>query len=331
MSVPLCVDLDGTLIRTDSLFEGLIRLMRHHPLLFLKAVGLFLRKGRPLFKQFIAQHCQYKDMQIPVNPELLEFIQEQKQSGRTIILVTAADKSLGEQFVALYPYFDEVMGSDGVINLKSHRKAEALVQRFGDKGFDYCGNSHADLPVWEKSREIIVVNPSPGISKKAKTIQADHRAFDPHISLWKTLPKILGPRDCAINFLVFAPFLLVRIINFNPSFSHIVITFIILCLITMSSNIISVLLDIDKLRLQQKDHPLIRGDINVSLGLNIAGIGLLFALLGALCLSGLLLFLLLVFYALFLYEKLSPPQTAKGQTGLKYLLYTMRLLVGMAV
>jgi len=63
--------------------------------------------------------------------------------------------------------FDEVMTSNGAINLRSENKLRALTEKFGARGFDYAGNSSADYAVWRGSRQAVVVNASPGVLKQA--------------------------------------------------------------------------------------------------------------------------------------------------------------------
>ena len=53
-SIPLCVDLDGTLIRTDILWESVIQLWRS-PAVALRALLTLIRDGKAAFKAVLAE------------------------------------------------------------------------------------------------------------------------------------------------------------------------------------------------------------------------------------------------------------------------------------
>src|SRR6478735_11892637 len=150
-SVPLAVDLDGTLIRTDMMWESLVRLLRHHPL---RAIGaLFaLRHGRAVFKERIAVQVQVPPANVPYHVAFLAWLKEQKATGRKIVLATASDRNMAGPIAAHVGLFDDVMASDGKINLRNAAKQRALNERFGIRGYDYAGNSHDDLGVWPGAR-----------------------------------------------------------------------------------------------------------------------------------------------------------------------------------
>ena len=142
---PLCVDLDGTLILTDSLFEGVAGAFRDgHTAALLSAL---LTGNRAAFKERTAGLAQIDVSLFPYNEELLGFLRRQREQGRRIVLATAADRRIADAVAAHLGIFDEVLASDGTTNLKGAAKAAALVERFGEKGFVYAGNDVNDVPV----------------------------------------------------------------------------------------------------------------------------------------------------------------------------------------
>src|SRR5258706_15481938 len=86
--VPPCVDLDGTLIKTDLLWESLVRLLKQNPLYGFAALAWWL-KGRACLKARIADHVGVDAAWLPYNQRLLDFLSAEKRSGRPIFLVTA--------------------------------------------------------------------------------------------------------------------------------------------------------------------------------------------------------------------------------------------------
>jgi apolipoprotein N-acyltransferase len=157
--IPLCVDLDGTLIKTDLVWESIARLLRQNPLQLLQILFWWTR-GRAFLKQQLARRVSIDPATLPYSQPFLAFLREQKNAGRKLILATAFDQK-GAILVANHVgLFDEVFASDGKTNLRGKNKLKRLTEKFGARGFDYAGNSSADLAVWRGAREAIVVNAS---------------------------------------------------------------------------------------------------------------------------------------------------------------------------
>ncbi|HTV40470.1 MAG TPA: apolipoprotein N-acyltransferase [Candidatus Sulfotelmatobacter sp.] len=167
--IPLIVDLDGTLINTDLLWEALASRLRKNPFA-LPIVLLWWTRGRAFLKMRLGQRVQIDPASLPRNEKFLAWLREQKMAGRKIILATASDFKLAKPVADYFGIFDDVMASDGRTNLRGPNKLNALVERFGERGFDYAGNSSVDLPVWKGARKAIVVNASMAVQKKAAAL-----------------------------------------------------------------------------------------------------------------------------------------------------------------
>ena len=152
----LCVDLDGTLIRSDSLWELVARALRKNPF-YLALVPLMLARGRAFAKRRLAEKFGKFAERLPVNPAAVSYIKKRKKAGAKIWLVTACDEKLAEKIAARTGLFDGVYGSSETLNLKGENKAALCSKIFGDGNFDYMGDSPSDIPVWEKSRTAAVV------------------------------------------------------------------------------------------------------------------------------------------------------------------------------
>jgi len=189
--VPLCVDLDGTLIKTDLLWESLARLLRRNPLQLVPVLFWWMR-GRARLKQQLARRVKIDPATLPYHEPFLAFLQEQKKAGRRLVLVTASDRDMALPVADHVGLFDEVMGSDGKTNLRSDNKRKALVEKFGERGFDYAGNSSADLAVWRGAREAIVVNAGPAILKSAAECAPLGPVFTQGYSPLATLKRFLN-------------------------------------------------------------------------------------------------------------------------------------------
>jgi 4-hydroxybenzoate polyprenyltransferase len=202
--VPLCVDLDGTLIRTDLFWESLVQLLRRNPLYLVVAPFWWLR-GRAWFKRQIAARTNVDVATLPYDQSFLEFLRCEHGQGRPIWLVTASDDRLARAVAAHLGLFTEVLASDGRTNLRGAVKAARLVERFGEGGFDYAGNSSDDLPVWARARQALVVNPSPGLAARAARCANVSRVFDSHIPWRGAVAMALRPHQWVKNLIVCVP------------------------------------------------------------------------------------------------------------------------------
>ena len=168
-SIPIVVDLDGTLIHTDMLHESAIRLLRDHPFEVFK-IPFLLFKGKAFLKSCLGSRTEFDAQTLPYNLELIEWLTQQRAEGRKLTLCTASDKKIAHLIASYLGIFDEVIASDGVLNVIGKNKASALVDLFGPQGYDYVGNSHQDLPVWSQANKAIVVSGSSELVKKVQDI-----------------------------------------------------------------------------------------------------------------------------------------------------------------
>lgn len=165
---PLVLDLDGTVIHTDTFHEMMASLLTHRPSLLFKLPFWFL-KGRPYAKAQLVAHTTLKVESLPYNRSLLSFAQ---QENRPLILATGTDQKLAEKIASHLRIFQKVIGSDGKINMTGQHKARALVSHFGAQGFDYAGDSPIDAWVWKTSQKAFVVAPKWGVLKKAQALKS---------------------------------------------------------------------------------------------------------------------------------------------------------------
>lgn len=146
-ALPLCVDLDGTLVATDTLWESALALLRAQPLRAL-ALPLWLAGGLPVLKRRLAEAAPIDVAALPYRSEVLAYAAEARAAGRSVVLVTASTRAVAERVAAHTGVFDAVLASDAE-NLKGAHKRDALVARYGVRGFEYVGDARIDLAVWE--------------------------------------------------------------------------------------------------------------------------------------------------------------------------------------
>ncbi|MDG3086931.1 NIF family HAD-type phosphatase [Vibrio hannami] len=168
MKKPLVVDLDGTLIKTDILVETLLKYFKLNIFNIFRFLIIVFRGGKSAIKSEIARSVDIDVSILPYNEDVLAYIRSQKSEGRKVVLATATNEKYANQIAKYLDIFDDVFSSDEKTNLASSVKAEKLVSIYGAKGFDYVGNSMADIKVWKASDQSIVVNPDKGVLPKAE-------------------------------------------------------------------------------------------------------------------------------------------------------------------
>lgn len=164
---PICVDLDGTLIKNDVTIEAMRIFIKHGFFNFLK-IFIWLLKGRAYLKKMLALNVDLDISTLQYNKNFLDFLIKKKKEGHDLFLATACDQLYANKIADCLKIFNGVFASDGVINLRAEAKANTLALIFGEDGFIYAGNSKDDLYVWNKSIECILVSPEKIVLKKMK-------------------------------------------------------------------------------------------------------------------------------------------------------------------
>lgn len=201
---PLCIDLDGTLLNSDLLLEAAFAQLKQAPLAVLNWPR-WLAAGKARLKAEIAERVELDIATLPYNRELLAFLHEQKAQGRTLVLVTASHRQFADRVAAHLNLFDEVLATDGDRNLAGPHKAEVLVERYGERGFDYAGNAAVDLAVWRHARRALVVNAKPPLADQARAVCEVERVFAPAGSVWRPWSRALRLHQWLKNVLIFVP------------------------------------------------------------------------------------------------------------------------------
>jgi hypothetical protein len=244
ISAALCVDLDGTLVRSDLLLESLMLLIKRNPL-YLFCIPLWLLRGKAAVKAELAARVTLDPAALPYNRELIDWLQSERRTGRSIWLCTAADERLAAAVASHVGLFDGVLASDGRVNLAGARKADRLIERFGDGGFDYCGNERRDLAIWKHARGAVVVQGSAKLERDAASETSLIRAFPSSSSTTRALIRALRPHQWAKNALLFVPLLAAHRMSDLGSLGAAVLAVLAFCLCASSVYILNDLLDLE--------------------------------------------------------------------------------------
>jgi len=165
--LPLVVDLDGTLIRSDLLIVSLCELLKSSRVSVFK-VPFWLLQGKSVLKERLASCVSIDISGLPYNDDVIAWLKDEKKKKRTLILSTASNEKYAHQVADYLGFFDAVQASTKEINLSSYVKRNHNVQLFGEGGFDYVGNSMDDIPIWQSAACAILVHPSSKVLRMAK-------------------------------------------------------------------------------------------------------------------------------------------------------------------
>ena len=270
IDVPLCVDLDGTLVKSDTLYDSLCILLRQRPLALLQVPFLWWSRGKAAVKAMLASLSPLDAAHLPYNQAVLRFLHEQHDLGRPIYLATGADASLAHRVADHLGLFAGVIASDGATNFVGGRKLRGLSERF--PVFDYIGNATPDLPALAAAREAYIANPTRGlkIGLQGRKIRVADR-FQDRRPTFAALIRAIRVHQWAKNILLFFPLLLSHEVNLRTMISA-VAAFFCFSFIASANYIVNDLLDIDSDRRHAKKRfrPFAAGDLAVFGGVEVA-------------------------------------------------------------
>lgn len=330
---PLVVDLDGTLIRTDMLVESASQFLIQNPLQFFKPL-MWLLRGKAALKAELAKRVQLDVSALPYNTDVLDWLRVEKQSGRRLVLATASHRALAEQVAQHLHLFDEVLATEKGTNLKSDAKAQALVDRFGDGGFDYVGNDWPDLQVWARSHQAHVVDAPAALLRRAQAQGNVGQVFDSNMaSPWLAMLKAMRLHQWMKNLLVFVPLMAAHQYADAPRDVLALMAFVIFSLTASSVYLLNDLVDVqdDRHHARKRNRPFASGALSLITGWVAWPVLLLVAVvLSALFMPVLFSVSLGVYFVLTVAYSLQLKQLAVVDVLTLAALYTMRIIAGAA-
>jgi 4-hydroxybenzoate polyprenyltransferase/phosphoserine phosphatase len=330
-SVPLCVDLDGTLTLVDTLQELLLDMARREPAALLR-MPFWLLRGKAWFKAQAARYGRVDAQVLPYREDLLEWLRKQKASGRRLVLATAANEAVARRVAQHLALFDEVHASDDRINLSGAAKRDALVKRFGERGFDYVGNARTDLRVWSGAREAVVVGGGRGLARLAARLAAPGPSFAAPRAGLRTWLRALRIHQWVKNLLMFVPLLMAHRFADHGRLVGTAVGFGAFCLCASSVYLLNDLLDLvaDRHHPRKRLRPFASGALPEAQGLALALLLLVAAVSIEAWMGRRVLVVLLSYYFITLGYSLRFKRVMVLDVMLLAVLYTLRIIAGAA-
>lgn len=327
--LPLVVDLDGTLVKTDLFLESLFGLLKKNPL-YLFLCLFWLAKGRAYLKREIARRVPLDVDFLPYHGAVVDYLKTEYAQGRRLILGTGSDRLHACQVAEDLAIFESVLASDGTTNLTADNKKNRLLQCFGDKGFDYAGNDRKDLAVWGAARRAIAVNVTSAVENRLAQLTEIAKVFGPHRR--ELLPCIhsLRPQQWLKNILVFVPLLAAHRGFEMLSLIQASGAFLAFALSASSFYVLNELLNLsaDRRHPRKRNRPLAGGTLSVQTALTLVPVLVAASVILGLMLPLAFLLVLALYYGLTLAYSLCLKHVAVLDVILLAALYGLRIIAG---
>jgi 4-hydroxybenzoate polyprenyltransferase len=325
---PLCVDLDGTLVKTDLLLESLAALVRQKPWLLLM-VPFWCLRGRAVLKRNLARHASIDVSSLPFNFRFLEWSRGQRAQGRRLFLVTAADRSLAIRVAEHVGIFDRVIASDGETNLKGAQKLQAIREAVPGE-FEYAGNSRSDLAIWRHSSHAIAVGASATLMKRVRRDVQHVTAFDNKSPRLKDYLEALRIHQWAKNVLIFVPLITSHEFLHPRLILESCLSFVLFSLCSSAQYILNDLVDLeaDRRHAVKRTRAFASGNLPLAAGFILSPVLLLSSIITAVFLSKVFALALVSYFILSVGYSLYLKEVVILDAFILAGLYTLRIIVG---
>lgn len=325
---PLVVDLDGTLLCTDLLYESFFALMAKAPLKALTSLRS-LSRGRAALKAQLAAQVTLDMLTLPVNSAVVAFLKAERAKGRDIYLASASNEAQVRAVAESMGLFKGYFGSSDTLNLKSDEKAAALVNAFGARGFDYIGNSEADIAVWQQAASVYVTTQNAAFQVQVLRQFEGAQAIAQPAPTRRDYLKALRAHQWLKNLLIFVPTFAAHAFSFGNLASALV-GFASFCAIASSGYILNDLLDLpsDRAHHRKRYRAFASGIIGLSTAVRMMAALFALAVFLGLFLGAPFVVVLLAYFTLTLTYSSILKRRMMLDVVVLALLYTLRLVAG---
>ncbi len=326
---PLVLDVDGTFLKTDMLYESFWAGLGQDPRDTLKAVAtLFSTPAR--LKARLAQIVHLRTDLLPVDPDMEALAKDALAQGREVVLASASDRALVAQLAQDHGLSDRIFASDGAHNLKGTAKAQALVAAYGEEGFHYAGNDKSDRAVWDHADGVIMVGAQPKVEQSLRAAGKSVAVY-PGGWHWRGLIRAMRPHQWVKNILLLLPMLAAQVFELHT------LLLVLMGMVAFSAAasciyIINDLLDLeaDRLHATKKNRPFASGAVPIQVGMITSAALALIALGVGAVLGGAFLFVVALYMALSLAYSLRLKRMRWVDITTLASLYTLRVVAGAA-
>lgn len=282
--VPLVLDIDGTLLRTDLLYETFWAALGHD---FASTVRVALSNFRDpeCLKHDLTAIARPQIELLPVRQDIVEMARSAVAAGRAVHLVSASHQNLVDELADHLGLPGPHFGSQPNCILTDATKASFLEEQFGKGAYDFAGNARAGLNSWKGPRKIIAVGPSPAVQLQVAETQRAIRILPDGWDL-RNVIRELRPHQWVKNLLLFLPVLAAQSFT-TAGFIAVTISALSFSLGASSIYILNDLLDLeaDRSHPEKRFRPIASGALPIGTAMKVSALLAIAAILLALSVS----------------------------------------------
>jgi 4-hydroxybenzoate polyprenyltransferase len=330
-SLPLVVDLDGTLLLGDILHEQIMRGLFRNPLRLLRCLGA-LRRGLIAFKSALTAAFPLDVRGLPLRAPLIAWLRENRTFGRELHLCTASRQEIADQFAAELGIFESATGSRET-NLKGEAKAKFLVGNFPG-GFVYAGDSRADLAVWQHAAGVVLAGATQPVERAARRLGKPVEASFPDqaygIRDWLSALRL---HHWSKNGLIFLPLILAHQWHDMHAAGRAALGFVAMVLMISCTYLINDLADLtaDRAHWSKCHRAIAAGRISIGAAFGFALTGIAIALISSFIISKAAVIAVAAYLVTTLGYSFGLKQIPLLDTFIIAFLFTLRLVIGTAL
>lgn len=330
--LPLVVDLDGALLKVDTLHESLIALLVRRPLKLIRALVVLMTNGRAALKAMLASLGVLDIEALPLREDVVFWLREQAAAGRALHLAAAADQSVVARFGARLQMFVSCTGSNGRLDLQAGAKVDYLRSRFPE-GFSYAGDCATDPAIWRSAGTVVLIGTRSAIRRSAEGLNKPVEAEFPVLKAGAgILLKQLRLHQWSKNILVFLPLLLAHRFTDLQGWLHVLLAFFGMGLTASATYVVNDLSDLadDRRHATKRNRPLAAGTFPSAAALAIVPLMLTGGFALAFAASREAAITLGAYLTLTLLYSMRLKRVPLLDTAVIGLLFTLRILLGAA-
>jgi 4-hydroxybenzoate polyprenyltransferase len=272
---PLVIDMDRALFKTDPAVESFLSLFASRPWHAIRlALGAF--RNTATFSKRVTDAARLEMSLLPLDPSVVDVIATAREQGREIYTVSAVPGRDAAPFAGHLGEFAGGVEAGPGNELSGEARAEALVARFGERGYDYVGSQHSDLPAWQRSHGAIIAGGSARLRRQLLNQGGKPIFLDRPRLRMNDLVRALRPHQWLKNLLVLVPAAAGH--TLLGSLPQAALAFVAFSLCASSVYVTNDLLDLtgDRTHPRKRQRPFASGALHAS-----HGVGLAFVLLAA--------------------------------------------------
>ena len=328
--IDIYVDLDGTLINTDILYESVLLLIKKN-FFYIFLLPIWILKGKSKLKYNISNRVDINPQLLPYNKTFLQYLKQQKKLGRRLILATATTEKYANTIASHLGIFDQVIASSIKKNVSGNIKLKYIQEQ--NMQFSYAGNAVIDMLIFPFAQQSIIVNPTKGLKRKLSGLDNVIQVFEQKDKGILPAFKAIRMYQWVKNILLFVPLLMSQQFYNIDTVLNVLMAFFSFSLLASATYIINDLIDIpnDREHIRKKKRPLASGDLSIPSAILISLILFISSIFIAINVNSEFIYGLVFYLLLTLLYSFKLKSYILMDTISLSLLYTTRIFVGALV